>query len=674
MKANHVVGGRSHVLVVLLVLVSGLANATGFSAISPDGRNEIRLDSSTEGLRCAVLRDGRTLLSADRIALNVRGIPFAPEPVGDEAFEFNGEVETPLYKKSKVSLAANGQRISFKNGYCVELVARDDGVAYRFMTAFPKGEVIVDNETVSIAFPSDGVSVWAGYPDEFKDADGSRSGLSNWEPVYTNLLADAVGRKTDRLVALPLVAEYGDGVCVSVTESNQRDYPGWLLRGSGTARVMDGWFAREPIEEKCEGKDHTANVVRHDYIARTAGTRSYPWRLFQIAPNAARLCEGDAVYALAEPCRLADVSWIRPGLAQWEWWHNWNLTGVDFRAGKNTVTYLHYVDFAAEHAIPYVVMDGGWSKDYRLLNAVPEIDLRKVAAYALEKGIGIVLWSPWASFLGQQEEMCRAYAEIGIKGFKLDGICRNDRFLTKYLEDTARIAAKYGLVIDYHGVSKPSGLSRTYPNVLTFEGVHGLENTKWEGNGWMPKCDFPKCDLTDYFCRMTAGPMDYTPGAMCNFASNEYHYSYSQPGSQGTRVHQMAMFTMFESPLQMLCDSPSAYRKEAECFGFMSKVPTVWDETIGLCGKIGEFAAIARRKGSEWYVGVMTDWIARDVNIDTSFLGSGEWEAEIFADGVNADRNATDYVSWRQSVKANTVICVHLAPGGGWTARLTCRR
>ena len=644
-----------------------LAAVSVLSAVSPDGRNEIRMEAG-EGLSYSVWRDGKALLASAPVSLAVKGHPFSAKVLKSEPTSFAGTLETPLYKKASVSLEAKGCRAQLAGGYGLELVARDDGVAYRFTTDFAEDEVIVENEQAPIVFPDGKVSVWAGYPDIFPDADKTYSGLSNWEPVYTNLTAAEAGQKTDRMGVLPLVAEYADGTCLSVTESDQRDYPGWVFRGSGESGRLDGWFPREPVEEKCTGPYHTATVVRHDYIARTAGRRTYPWRLFQIASCAAKLCEGDAVYALAEPCRLKDTDWIKPGLAQWEWWHAWVLTGVLFKSGVNTETYLHYIDFAAEHGVPYVIMDGGWSKDYRIMNAKPEIDLPKIAGYAAKKGVGIILWSPWAAFIGCQEEACRRYAEIGIRGFKLDGICRNDRYLTHYLEETARIAAKYRLVIDYHGVSKPSGLSRTYPNILTFEGVHGLENTKWEGD-FMPICDFPKCDLTDYFCRMTAGPMDYTPGAMRNFATNEYHYSFRQPGSQGTRVRQMAMFTLFESPLQMLCDSPSAYRREAECFAFMSKVPTVWDETVGLGGKLADYALVARRKGDVWYVGAMTDWHGRELEIPTGFLKDGTWEVEVFADGPNADRDATDYVRTERTVRSGETLRVTLAPGGGWTCR-----
>jgi len=644
--------------------------AVVLTVFSPDGRNEIRLDDA-DGLRYSVLRDGRELVSPSAVSLAVRDRPFAPEIVDSKPFRESGVLKTPVYKKAEITLEAKGLHVRLSGGYGVDLIARDDGVAYRFVTDFPETNVCVVAERADVVFPSADVSLWAGYPDFGKE--GGRPGyISNWEPVYTNLSAGAASEDAKRLMALPLVACFGNGVALSVSESDLRDYPGWLLQGAGCAASLRGVFAPEPIEERCGGRYHHEGMTRHGYLAATAGKRTYPWRLFMLADDALSLSTSDAVYALAEPCRIADTSWIRPGLAQWEWWHDWNLSDVPFRAGKNTETYFHYIDFAAEHGVPYVVMDGGWSADYRIMNAIPEIDLRAVAAHAVEKGVGLVLWSPWAALIGCQEEACRAYSAIGIRGFKLDGICRNDRYLTKYLEETARIAAKYRMVIDYHGVAKPTGLSRTYPNILTYEGVHGLENTKWEGD-WMPRCDFPRNDLTSLFCRMTAGPVDYTPGAMRNFTTNGYHFSYSEPGSCGTRSRQLALYTLFESPLQMLCDSPSLYRANETCFGFMCRVPTVWDELRPLAGRIGEYVALARRSGKTWYVGAVTDSTAREIDLDFGFLGAGTWDAEIFEDGPNADRNATDYRRRMTSVRPGERLHVKLAPGGGWTARLVRR-
>lgn len=659
---------RIFLAAALCALSAGAVQARTMNVKSPDGRNEIRLEADGTSLRYSVWRDGKMRLAPSAVSLSVRGKTFSPKVLSSEPYTLTGSEKTPFYKKASVSLAANGRRLAFAGGFGLELVARDDGVAYRFTTSFPEAEVFVTAEEAPVRFPEEGLAVWAGYPDLMREG-GKPGWMCNWEPVYTNLTAAAAGKKTDVFAALPLVAEYADGACLLITESDQRDYPGWLLRGTGRACALAGEFPAEIDEAKATGTYHHGNVMRHGYLARTKGTRTYPWRLFVLAASCGALCETDAPYALAEPCRLDDVSWIKPGLVQWEWWHARTLTGVDFRTGMNTETYLHYVDFAAEHGVPYVLIDGGWSKDYDVLNARPTLDLKAVVARAKEKGVGIMLWSPWAALIGKQEETFKAYAELGIVGVKLDGICRNDRYLMAWAEETARVAAKYRILIDLHGYSKPSGLSRAYPNVMTYEAVHGLENTKWEGT-WMPKCDFPKNDLTGFFCRMPAGPMDYTPGAMRNFAKGEYRHSNNEPGSDGTRVRQMSMYVMYESPLQMLSDSPSLYRANPECYAFMTKVPTVWDETVGLDGKIGEYAGVARRAGDVWYVGLMTDWSARGYKVPTAFLGSGTWEAEIFQDGVNADRSAVDWKRVVRRVRAGETLDVKMAPGGGWVARL----
>ena len=639
-----------------------------YKAISPDGCNEIRIQAG-EGLTYSVWRGGRVLVADSPVAMDIEGKRFPSKVASASRSSLKGTLKTPLYKKSEISLEANFLSLDLGEGFTLELAARNDGVAYRFSTSFPDESVIVRSETAALNLPADDLSVWAGYPDVFADGDGVRRWISNWEPVYTNLTSAAAGAKTNVFAALPLVVEYPDGVCISVTESDQRDYPGWLLRGAGAASRFDGEFPRETIEEKCSGTYHLENVARYGYIAKTSGKRTYPWRLFQIAADCNKLCEGDAVFALAKPCVVEDTSWIEPGLAQWEWWHAWNLSGVPFKAGCNTETYLHYIDFASEHSVPYLVMDAGWSEMDDVMKIKKQVDLVAIMKRAKEKNVKVILWSPWASLIGKQETVFKHYAAMGVAGWKIDGICRNDRYFMAFAEKTARIAAKYKMVIDYHGHSKPTGLSRTYPNILTYEGVHGLENTKWEGADWMPRCDFPQCDLTDYFCRMTAGPMDYTPGAMRNYNEKEYRSSHTLPGSQGTRVHQLAMFTMFESPLQMLCDSPTMYRANPKCFSFMTKVPVVWDETRGLAGRIGDFAAVARRKGDVWYVGAMTDWNARELEIPTDFLAQGEWNVEIVEDGVNADRDATDHVHRTVRIKAGESFKVSMAPGGGWTAR-----
>ena len=381
---------------------------------------------------------------------------------------------------------------------------------------------------------------------------------------------------------------------------------------------------------------------------------------------------------LAPECRIADTSWIKPGKVAWDWWNTCNLTGVDFKAGMNTPTYKKYIDFAAENLLEYIIIDEGWSGKESLMEDIsPEINLEELVAYGNQKGIGIILWASWRNLTGggdispAVEQVISHYAQMGIKGFKIDFFDRDDQLAISSTEQLAACAAKHHMLLDLHGL-KPFGIQRAYPNILNFEGVKGLENSKWEPivNG-APLHDFPRYDVTAPYLRQLAGPMDYTPGAMVNATRSLFRSVNDHPMSQGTRVHQMAMYTVFEAPLQMLADSPSKYMKEQECTDFIAKVPTTFDETIALDGKIAEYITIARRKGNTWFVGSMTNWTPRSCTIDLSFLSEGNYEAEIFADGINADREATDYKKEVRIVTAKDKLNVQLAPGGGWTARIT---
>ncbi|HEY6955640.1 MAG TPA: glycoside hydrolase family 97 catalytic domain-containing protein, partial [Flavisolibacter sp.] len=367
---------------------------------------------------------------------------------------------------------------------------------------------------------------------------------------------------------------------------------------------------------------------------------------------------------LASPSRLADVSWIRPGKVAWDWWNDWNISHVDFKSGINTPTYKYYIDFAAANGIEYIVMDEGWSVKYDLDKISDQINLQEIIDYGKQKNVGVILWATAHAFMGKLDQELPKYAKMGVKGFKVDFFDRDDQKMVEFVYELVKKAAENKLMIDMHGMFKPTGLQRTYPNAIGFEGVRGMENVKWAND------DVPLYDVTLPFTRMMAGAMDYTPGAMRNSSKSNFRPINSMPMSQGTRCHQMAMYTVFEAPLGMLSDNPTAYQKEQECTNFIAKVPTVFDETVALDGKVGEYVALARRKEDTWYLGAMTNWNTRDLTIDFSFLGDGSYEAEVFQDGVNADRDATDYKREVLTVTKNTKQTVLLAPGGGWTARI----
>ena len=361
---------------------------------------------------------------------------------------------------------------------------------------------------------------------------------------------------------------------------------------------------------------------------------------------------------------MSNASWIRPGKVAWDWWNNWNVSHVDFRAGVNTETYKYYADFASANHIDYILLDEGWSDDRDIMSIVPEINLKQIIDYAKAKNVGVWLWMGSYPLDQKMEEAFSAYSQMGVKGFKIDFMDRDDQNMVEFYYRVAKTAAAHHIMIDFHGAYKPTGLQRTYPNIVNVEGVHGMEQLKWSNP------DMPKFDVSIPFIRMIAGPMDYTPGAMRNATKESFRPVYSMPMSQGTRCHQLAMYVMYEAPFEMLSDNPTAYMREAESVDFIASVPTTFDETIALEGKIGEYGAIARKKGNNWYIGAMTNWNARDIVLDLSFLSAGNYEAEIFKDGINADRDATDYKKEKIQLSAKDKLTIHLSSGGGWAARI----
>lgn len=635
---------------------------------SPDGKNEIQLIAG-ETLQVAVLRNGQTRIAPTEISLAVEGkgvLGAKPKVVGKQERAVTGTIPTPFYKKSEIRERGNEATVAFEGGYQVVLRADDDGVAYRFATAFG-GTVKVTDEQAGLAFPSPDLTAYVGYNWGDKK-DPKQDKLQNsWESIYEKVKVSEIAPDKSRLVYLPLLVTYPDGVSVCVTESDLRDYPGWNLYRDGKEKArLSAWIAPHSVVDTEVNNQRQRHIVaRQPWLAETAGTRSFPWRVFLMADQPIKLVESDLVYKLAAPTAIKDdFAWVKPGKVAWDWWNDWNVSGVDFRAGCNTATYKYYIDFAQKNGIEYVIFDEGWSVSLKIMEISPDVDVPALVKYAQERGVGIILWCSWPQLVGRQHEVFKKYAEMGVKGFKIDFMDRDDQFVVAFLEETATIAAQYKLMVDYHGMFKPTGLQRTCPNIVNYEGVHGLEQLKWE-NG----ADFMAHDCKVVYTRMVAGPLDYTPGSMLNQTKKGFKANYSLPTSQGTRVHQMALMTLFEAPLQMLCDTPTQYMRNQACTDFMAKVPTVWDETVGLAGVVEESAAVARRKGDVWYVSAIGDWEPRELTLKTDFL-KGAYKAVVFADGVNADRDATDYTRKECVIEGGRPLTVKLAPGGGWTARL----
>lgn len=567
-------------------------------------------------------------------------------------------ISASVYKSSLVTDRYNYLTLSFK-GFELEFRVYDEGAAYRIIPKV-KGEFRVKHETVQFVFPSTDSRAWIPYV----NSDIGNQFSSSFESQYTE------GKISDwaegRYAFLPVLVE-SSGKKVLITESGLYNYPGMYLSGDGN--TLSGVFAPYPRTLVQGGHNNLEMLVtqREDYIARFDKAEPLPWRVVIVADDDKDLLSSDMPWLLGRAPE-GDFSWVRPGKVAWDWWNDWNIYDVPFVAGINNETYKYYIDFASTHGIEYVILDEGWAVNLQsdLFRMVPEIDLPMLSKYAGEKGVGLILWAGYEAFEKDMEKACLEYASMGIKGFKVDFMNRDDQQMVDFYTRAAAMTARYGLLIDFHGAFKPAGLQRTYPNVVNFEGVFGLENMKWASES----VDQVTYDVTIPFIRNVAGPMDYTQGAMRNASKGSYRPVYSEPMSQGTRCRQLAEYTVFFAPLTMLCDSPSNYLAEEECLCFISESPTVWDFTLPLDGTIGEYVAVVRRKGDVWYVGALNNWEDRTLELDLSKLGLCSKQMEIFEDGPNAAKAARDYVHRFDKVPDSGKVTVHMAPGGGWTAKI----
>ena len=653
---------------IAALAVPFMANAEtkSYQLYSPDGKTCVEVNNDG-ALTYSVSRNGIKLLNPSEIGMQLSGgVEFG---AGDKVKKVQKRsvdqtLYPVIYKKAEVQDKFNELKLSFKN-YDVIFRAYDDGIAYRFVSNL-KGDYTVNKEDALFSFAGD----WNAYiPYVFKNTLPLETQFySSFENTYVHNPLSSWNK--ERLAFLPITVEAPAGMKICITESDLLDYPGMYLHGEGTTELK-GVFAPYPKEVKQGGHNMLQGEVqsRESFLAKASGTTAFPWRTLIITDEDRQLSVNDMVWKLARPSE-GDFSWVKPGKVAWDWWNDWNIYGVDFRAGINNDTYKYYIDFASSKGIEYVILDEGWAVNLQadLMQVVPEIDLEELAAYAESKGVGLILWAGYWAFIRDMEGVCSHYSKMGIKGFKIDFMDRDDQQMVEFYVNAAKTAAKYHMMCDFHGAFKPAGLQRTYPNVVNFEGVHGLENMKWQAD-----VDQVVYDLTIPFTRMVAGPMDYTQGAMKNANRSNYRPVNSEPMSQGTRCRQLAEYVIFESPLNMLCDSPSNYMAEPECTKFIAEIPTTWDESIALDAKIAEYAVTARRKGDTWYVGAMTDWNARDMDIDLSFLGGGSWKMEIFRDGPNADRAARDFVKEEKTLPSDKKVSIHMAPGGGWTAKITRR-
>ena len=641
--------------VLALAALCSLASAKDYTLSSPDGRLTVTVDAG-KTLTYSIRREGLLLIEPSCLQLNLAdGRAWGPDARFRKAVRRSVDAfaEAPLFKRATVRDHFNELSLQTKE-YRLVFRAYDDGIAWRFEPLKP---VTVKSEDLCFTFAGDWTA-YVPYVNQHTETLESQF-FSSQESQYTHCRISDWNK--ERIAFPPITVDAPAGIKLCLVEADLIDYPGMYLYNGEGARTLKGMFARVPATYAAEDGSTFQRLItsRKDVIAENVSVM--PWRAVIVAAEAKELTQSDMTWRLASPNAIGDVSWIKPGKVAWDWWNGWNLYGVDFETGINTQTYKYYIDFAAAKGIEYIVMDEGWAKQtvLNMKETRPEIDLPELIRYGKEKGVGIVLWTIARLFEDQMEELCAQYSAMGIKGWKIDFMDHDDQKMVHFYRRAAEVTAKYHMFIDFHGAYKPVGMSRTYPNVLNYEGVYGLENMKWGD----PEVDQVTYDVTIPFTRLVAGPADYTQGAMRNAKQENYRPVGDEPMSQGTRCHQLAEYVIFDAPLSMLCDSPSNYLREPECTEWIASVPTVWDETLALDGQIGEYVVMARRKGDVWYVGALNNWEPRDLVIDLSFLPKGK--AVVFADGLNADKAARDYKK-SEVVLDGQSVKVHLAPGGGW--------
>lgn len=641
--------------------LSVCAGAKSFTVKSPSGNNAITLETGSE-LVWSVEHDGQQVLGPSALSMTLtdgRVLGPGSKARSGKITEIRNRIHPLLYRKSVIKDEYNCLTVKFRRRFSIELRAYDSGVAYRFVTGFRKG-FKVEHEAVNFKFDTD-CDAFIPYANDPRE--GYRWSYS-FESYYDeSKLSEMI---PDSLVICPMLVDNGN--CkLALMDAGQEDYPGLFLKSAESG--VTGEFAPLVLDSYKSGANMQPSE-HAEYIAECPeGTRAFPWRVAVIADDDIELADNDLYYCLAPECRIDDTSWIKPGNCAWEWWNAMNVKGAGFEAGSNTETYNYYTDFAAEYGLDYVLLDGGWS-GASLMEGHEGLDLPAIVQHATDKGVGVFVWASYSDIISQYREVFPYYAKLGIKGMKLDFFDRDDQAAIRDIYAMAEYAAENRLMLDLHGM-KAFGINRTYPNVVSYEGVKGLENCKWaeiDENGLLVK-DLVRYDVTIPFIRTLMGPYDYTPGAMDNAQGPCFKTKDEDPMSEGTRAHQMAMYVVYDTPFQMLADTPMKYRLSPDCTAFMASVPCTFDKTVVLDGKVGEYIVTAKKKDGIWYVGAMTNRTARDLEIDFSFLEKAG-SAEIFADGPDADITGTDYTRATADLAPDCSMTVHLAAGGGWAARI----
>ena len=648
-------------LLLLIGNASFAAKEKKYVLSSPDGTLKVEISAGNE-LAYQVMHGNDTILSHSNIGLVLENgtiVGKTPRITGERRRKIKDNIESPFYRFKEFVATGNELDLKLKGGFGIIFRAYNEGVAYRFYTT-QSSDIIIKEEQAEFNFKED---YTAYLPYTTNDKKPMAMAYQN---VYD---VTPLSKAQPKLAFLPVTVDCGS-VKLTLLESDLEAYPGMFVQSQQGKYGLKGVFAPYPAKTDFypwRKQEYVTETT--DFISRSRGFRSYPWRVLAITEKDTDMPVNNLVYALASPNRIGDTSWIKTGKVAWDWWNDWNLKGVPFKAGINMDTYKYYIDFASRNGLEFIVLDEGWydPKSGDMLTVIPELDLTELIAYGKSKGVEIVLWTVFNVLDSQLEAACKKYADMGIKGFKVDFLDRDDQTAVEMVYRIAEMTARYKLTLDLHGIYKPTGINRTYPHIINFESVFGMEEVKWTDI----KNNMPLYDVTFPYIRMMAGPVDYTPGAMRNATKADWRAMYYTPASMGTRCHQLAAYIVHDSPFTMLCDAPTNYLNEQECVDFIASLPVEVDSTFIASGELGKYIVTVRKKDVNWYIGGMTNWDERDVQLDFSFLPEGmSYTAVLFKDGVNANKQAEDYRKETIRIDKDSRLTLHLASGGGFAMKL----
>ena len=648
-------------LLLLIGNASFAAKEKKYVLSSPDGTLKMEISAGNE-LAYQVMHGNDTILSHSNIGLVLENgtiVGKTPRITGERRRKIKDNIESPFYRFKEFVATGNELDLKLKGGFGIIFRAYNEGVAYRFYTT-QSSDIIIKEEQAEFNFKED---YTAYLPYTTNDKKPMAMAFQN---VYD---ITPLSKAQPKLAFLPVTVDCGS-VKLTLLESDLEAYPGMFVQSQQGKYGLKGVFAPYPAKTDFypwRKQEYVTETT--DFISRSRGSRSYPWRVLAITEKDTDMPVNNLVYALASPNRIGDTSWIKTGKVAWDWWNDWNLKGVPFKAGINMDTYKYYIDFASRNGLEFIVLDEGWyaPKSGDMLTVIPELDLPELIAYGKSKGVEIVLWTVFNVLDSQLEAACKKYADMGIKGFKVDFLDRDDQTAVEMVYRIAEMTARYKLTLDLHGIYKPTGINRIYPHIINFESVFGMEEVKWTDI----KNNMPLYDVTFPYIRMMAGPVDYTPGAMRNATKADWRAMYYTPASMGTRCHQLAAYIVHDSPFTMLCDAPTNYLNEQECVDFIASLPVEVDSTFIASGELGKYIVTVRKKDVNWYIGGMTNWDERDVQLDFSFLPEGvSYTAVLFKDGVNANKQAEDYRKETIRIDKDSRLTLHLASGGGFAMKL----